>query len=269
MNTLAAPAHDQQPRTAGLSVLLRIKLFVAGALSGALILLFFVLMQWHAPDRLGWSIAWLPVKHLSDRRISALPSIVAMAPPKTFVVEVPVTLSVPAQTIDRSVPAPIALTSSIPMTVTAAPANAQASALLIPVSGINASQLTDTFKEARGNGRAHDAIDIMAPKGTPVLAVADGTLVKLFNSKQGGLTLYQFNVGETKAYYYAHLDRYADGMVEGMSLGRGETIGYVGSTGNASPDAPHLHFAVFELGPEKKWWQGNAINPFPLLTGTR
>ena len=108
----------------------------------------------------------------------------------------------------------------------------------------------------------------MAPNGTPVFAVADGRLVKLFNSKQGGLTLYQFNIGETRAYYYAHLSRYANNIVEGQMLHRGDTIGYVGSTGNASPDAPHLHFAVFELGPEKKWWQGTAINPYPLLTGT-
>lgn len=269
MSAHTAQATADKPHKTSIGALLRIKLFVTGALFGALCLLIVVLMQWHSPDRLGWSIAWLPVQHLSDRRISALPSVIAIAPPKTFVVEVPVTLSVPAQTTDQSVPAPIALTSSIPMSMTAAPAYAQASALLIPVSGIKASQLTDTFKEARGNGRAHDAIDIMAPKDTPVLAVADGTLVKLFNSKQGGLTLYQFNVGETKAYYYAHLDHYADGMVEGMSLGRGEIIGFVGSTGNASPDAPHLHFAVFALGPEKKWWQGDAINPFPLLTGTR
>ena len=107
----------------------------------------------------------------------------------------------------------------------------------------------------------------MAPRGTPVLAVADGKIEKLFDSKQGGLTLYQFDRTGTFAYYYAHLDRYAAGMVEGRQLERGEVLGYVGGTGNADPAGPHLHFAIFVLGPEKHWWQGTAINPYPLLGG--
>jgi len=140
-------------------------------------------------------------------------------------------------------------------------------ALLIPVLGVAAGQLTDTYSQSRGAGRSHDAIDIMAARGTPVLAADDGRVVKLFNSKPGGLTLYQFDRQEKIAYYYAHLDSYAEGVVEGRQLKRGELVGYVGSTGNASPEAPHLHFAVFLLGPEKYWWQGTAINPFPLLGG--
>lgn len=141
-------------------------------------------------------------------------------------------------------------------------------ALLLPVLGIQHSELTDTFNQTRGSTRIHEALDIMAPRGREVVAVADGKLVKLFNSKQGGLTVYQFDPSERFAYYYAHLDRYAPGLVEGKSLKRGELIGYVGSTGNANPAAPHLHFAVFELGPEKRWWEGKPINPYPLLRGS-
>ena len=139
--------------------------------------------------------------------------------------------------------------------------------LLVPVQGVTTAQLQDTFTDARSEGRSHDAIDIMAPAGTPVLAVADGHVEKLFDSKQGGLTLYQFNPEGTRAYYYAHLQGYAAGIAEKKMLKRGEVIGYVGSTGNANPAAPHLHFAVFQLGPEKQWWKGEAINPYPLLGG--
>ena len=139
--------------------------------------------------------------------------------------------------------------------------------LIVPVAGILPTQLADTFTDARGEGRSHDAIDIMAPTGTPVLAVADGRIVKLFNSVPGGLTIYHFDQAETVAYYYAHLDRYADGLVEGQAVKQGDLIGYVGYSGNASPEAPHLHFAIFVLGPEKNWWQGTAINPYAPLRG--
>lgn len=141
--------------------------------------------------------------------------------------------------------------------------------MLLPVAGIKPSQLTDTFNQTRGSERRHEALDIMAARGTPVLAAVDGKVEKLFTSKQGGLTIYEFDPAATHAYYYAHLDRYAAGLVEGMPLRRGDVIGYVGSTGNANPEAPHLHFAIFELGPEKHWWQGTAINPYPLLTAPR
>lgn len=139
--------------------------------------------------------------------------------------------------------------------------------LLLPVQGITAAQLQDTFSDARSGGRVHDAIDIMAPAGTPVLAVADGTVEKLFDSKLGGITLYQFNPQRTLAYYYAHMQGYAPGIAEKQSLKRGQVLGYVGATGNANPDAPHLHFAIFELGPEQQWWKGTAINPYPQLRG--
>ncbi|MEO6365769.1 MAG: peptidoglycan DD-metalloendopeptidase family protein [Luteimonas sp.] len=141
------------------------------------------------------------------------------------------------------------------------------SGLIVPVAGIAANQLTDTFTDARGTDRVHDAIDIMAPEGTPVFAVADGSIEKLFDSKQGGLTLYQFEPSGGYVYYYAHLQRYAPGIVEKKTLRQGEVIGYVGHTGNASPEGPHLHFAILQLGLEKKWWKGTALNPYPLLGG--
>ena len=149
----------------------------------------------------------------------------------------------------------------------AAPAAAAAPAgkLLIPVEGVKLAQLSDNFDQPRGKERHHEALDIMAPKGTKVLAVADGKLTKLFNSKPGGLTVYQFDPTEKYAYYYAHLDRYAEGVKEGMDLKRGDLVGYVGVTGNSDPNAPHLHFAVVELTPEKQWWKGTPINPFPLM----
>jgi murein DD-endopeptidase MepM/ murein hydrolase activator NlpD len=168
----------------------------------------------------------------------------------------------PAQTV----PAPTA--PSLPPPAPSGPVSTDLAAknLIVPVQGIRAEQLSDTFNQSRGNGeRRHEALDIMAPRGTPVLATEDGTVMKLFTSKQGGLTIYEFDPTTTYAYYYAHLDRYAEGLREGSAVRRGQVIGYVGFTGNASPDGPHLHFAVFRLTPEKQWWKGEPINPFGLL----
>jgi murein DD-endopeptidase MepM/ murein hydrolase activator NlpD len=109
----------------------------------------------------------------------------------------------------------------------------------------------------------------MAPRGTPVVAAVDGTIEKLFTSKPGGLTIYEFDRDRNYCYYYAHLDRYAEDLKEGQIVHRNDRIGYVGSTGDASPDAPHLHFSIMQLGPEKRWWVGTAINPYPLLLGTK
>lgn len=162
-------------------------------------------------------------------------------------------------------PAPARVDAAAPaLTLASHDADAPAG-LLLPVQGIQASQLRDTFTDARSEGRVHDAIDIMADAGTPVLAVADGTVEKLFDSERGGLTIYQFEPGGRWCYYYAHLQRYADGLAEKQAIKRGEVIGYVGSTGNASAEAPHLHFEVHVLGPEKQWWKGESINPYPLL----
>jgi len=136
--------------------------------------------------------------------------------------------------------------------------------LLIPVVGISRTSLRDSFTERRGV-KAHEAIDIAAPRGTPVVAVDDGRVAKLFRSAAGGLTVYQFDVDVKFAYFYAHLDSYSDGLREGSILKRGDSIGYVGSTGNAKADAPHLHFAIVLLAPDKKWWKGSPINPYPFL----
>ena len=136
--------------------------------------------------------------------------------------------------------------------------------LVVPVEGISAAALRDTFAEGRV-GHRHEAIDIAAPRGTPVLAADDGTIVKLFTSVPGGLTIYQFDPEARFSYYYAHLDRYAAGLHPGMRVRRGDLIGYVGTTGNAPANAPHLHFAVFRLGPQRQWWKGEAVNPFGAL----
>lgn len=136
--------------------------------------------------------------------------------------------------------------------------------LTTPIAGLTAQNLHDTFNEGR-SGHLHQAIDIMEPRGTPVHAVIDGTIRKLFLSKAGGNTIYEFDNDSRYAYYYAHLDHYAANLYEGMHVAAGDVIGYVGSTGDASPDAPHLHFTVFELGPEKEWWKGKAVNPYAAL----
>ena len=142
-------------------------------------------------------------------------------------------------------------------------ARLRARGLAIPVQGVDASRLRDNFSEMRG-GRVHEAIDILAPRGTPVVAVDDGVVKKLFTSAQGGLTVYEFDRDESYCYYYAHLDRYADGLREGMTLKKGDLVGYVGTTGNAPPGTPHLHFTIFKLAAGQRWWEGTPINPYPL-----
>src|SRR5260370_9917362 len=137
--------------------------------------------------------------------------------------------------------------------------------IIVPVWGVAPSSLTDTFEQSRSGGRAHHALDIMARRCTPVLAGGDGTIRKLFTSNAGGLTIYEFDTREERVYYYAHLDGYAN-ITEGMPVHRGEVIGYVGTTGNAPANAPHLHFAIEILTPAKRWGGGTPINPYPILT---
>jgi murein DD-endopeptidase MepM/ murein hydrolase activator NlpD len=143
------------------------------------------------------------------------------------------------------------------------------SGLAIPVTGVKADQLTDTYDAARGAGRRHDAIDIMADEGTPVIAAADGRVEKLFNSVRGGLTVYVRSPDQKWMYYYAHLQRYAPGLHEGQDVKRGQVIALVGHTGDASASGPHLHFAINTMGPGERWWQGTPINPYPLLAGRK
>jgi len=137
--------------------------------------------------------------------------------------------------------------------------------LELPVQGITRSDLADTFSSARGGTRKHEALDILAPRNTPVVAVEDGTVAKLFLSEAGGITVYQFDPMQTFCYYYAHLERYADGLKEGARVKRGEVIGYVGTTGNAPRETPHLHFAIFKLTDDKRWWEGTPIDPYSVL----
>ena len=136
--------------------------------------------------------------------------------------------------------------------------------LRLPVSGVNAQSLTRSFADKRGAERLHEAIDILAPRHTPVLAVEDGVLVKFFHSKAGGNTIYQFDPASRYAYYYAHLDRYAAGVKEGDRVKKGQIIGHVGTSGNAPPKTPHLHFAIFKLTEQKQWWKGAPIDPFDV-----
>ena len=135
----------------------------------------------------------------------------------------------------------------------------------LPIAGLRAKDIQDTFSQLRGGHRPHEATDILAPRGTPVLAVDAGTIKKLFTSKPGGLTVYQFDPSGAYCYYYAHLDRYRKELKEGMTVNRGDVIGYVGTTGNAPANTPHLHFAIIKLGALKRWWEGTAINPYPFL----
>ena len=215
-------------------------LFLLGALVGANVVYFVLTRAPHAPA------------------VATLPSAAIAAPVAT---EAPLPSPAPA-TASQATPA---ATTTAPLRLPSPPPGR----LSIPVQGIAATSLRDTFNDARSEGRRHDAIDIMAPAGTPVLAAADGRIEKLFLSERGGITLYQFNPERTLAYYYAHLQRYADGIAEGQVLRRGQLLGYVGATGNADPAAPHLHFAVFALGPEARWWEGTALNPYPMLAGAR
>jgi murein DD-endopeptidase MepM/ murein hydrolase activator NlpD len=141
------------------------------------------------------------------------------------------------------------------------------SGFAIPVVGVRPDQLVDTFQDARGN-RTHGALDIMAPRGTLVVAAAPGIVEKIFESEAGGHTVYVRTDGGRWMQYYAHLDRYADGLAERMHVSRGQIIGTVGSTGNADPEGPHLHFEVKRMEPGEKWYQGRGINPYPLLAGS-
>jgi murein DD-endopeptidase MepM/ murein hydrolase activator NlpD len=194
-------------------------------------------------------------------------AIVTVTPPAAPVVTPIEAGYVDVQAFEPPLPPPLPAVSIPPLVAdTVVPLEKQ---LLIPVAGVDAAALKDTFHETRGSDHFHEAIDILAPTGTQVFAVADGRIAKLFNSKPGGLTVYQFDTGEKFAYYYAHLERYAPGIKEGMRVKRGDLVGFVGSTGNADPKTPHLHFAIFALGTNKEWWKGSPINPYPMLGATR
>lgn len=166
--------------------------------------------------------------------------------------------------IGEAVPQP----SPVPRAAAESSATAAAATgpLVVPVAGIAAAQLSDTFGDARSGERRHEALDIMAPAGTPVIAAAPGRLEKLFVSDQGGNTVYIRSADRRTLYYYAHLQAYAPGLEEGGTVDRGQRLGTVGSTGNADPAAPHLHFAIMRTAADADWWEpATAVNPYPLL----
>jgi len=179
-----------------------------------------------------------------------LPAATAIDEPPNAVVEVPAPTSGRTGVIPPSAPEAMDLA---------------ARKLTIPVSGFPANKLVRSYHEARNGQREHEAIDILAPRNTPVVAVEDGTVAKLFESKAGGLTIYQFDPGEQYSYYYAHLERYAGDLKEGDRIHRGQIIGYVGTSGNAPKETPHLHFAVYRLTSDKHWWEGTPIDPYDIL----
>ena len=250
--------------------------FLAGFLAGVSVL--YVLLVWKGLVARGPSFASMP---------AATPSATLPVTPSTTPSDLLASPSSPSSAASAfeatptpfATPAPWAPQAEAPLAVPDVPtpphalpapppdlsdfARLKARNVALPVQGVDASQLRDNFSEMRG-GRVHEAIDILAPRGTPVLAVDDGVVQKLFTSVPGGLTIYEFDRDGAYCYYYAHLDRYADGLKEGASVKRGQVIGYVGTTGNAPPGTPHLHFTIFKLGPEKEWWKGTAVNPFPL-----
>lgn len=263
-------ARDPTPagtRTRGARIVRAVLLFAVGLLVGANLLYF--AMTRNAPPATYPSVdRTRPAAGPADPADGARTGRPAPAPIERTPVPLPDTAVTPPPTPDLPSDAAVPGTAPRPAPPARSVMRTEGpSGLLIPVKGVRVGALLDTFNDARGQSRVHDAIDIMAPRGTPVLAVADGTVEKLFTSDAGGLTVYQFEPTGRYAYYYAHLDRYAAGLDEGDTIRRGQVIGYVGSTGNASDDAPHLHFAIFLLGPEKRWWEGSAINPYPLLGG--
>ncbi|MDB4908111.1 MAG: Membrane protein related to metalloendopeptidase [Gemmatimonadetes bacterium] len=153
---------------------------------------------------------------------------------------------------------------SAPITASQVELDALASAMIIPVQGVQSSALHDAYAEARG-GRVHEAIDILAPRGTPVLSAADGKLMKVHESVAGGHMVYAADASDRFVLMYGHLERYADGLQPGMALRQGQVIGYVGTSGNANANTPHLHFAIARGRPSVAWWRGTAVNPYPLL----
>ena len=196
-------------------------------------------------------IGFVAVLWLGTGRVAS-PAVVERVP-------VPIeTVPVSAQPAPSVEPAPLVVQPETQITRIEKP-------LIIPVAGVRPDQLLDTFSQTRSEGRTHDAIDIMAPAETPVLAAADGRIQKLFQSERGGTTIYQLSADQKLIFYYAHLARYADGLTEGKQVRQGEVIAYVGDTGNAGAGNYHLHFSVAIVPDPKRYWEGANINPYPLL----
>jgi murein DD-endopeptidase MepM/ murein hydrolase activator NlpD len=207
-------------------------------------------------------IAWAAPGVLDRVEVALRPETAAPVPALPAPAAPPATVAVrPADPVPDP-PSVIAAPPAVPAAPLPSPAGL---GLLIPVQGVEAASLVNTYDQARGQGRRHDAIDIMAPRGAPVLAVADGTVMKLFRSGRGGITLYELAPDGRTIYYYAHLDRYAAGIAEGQALRRGQLLGYVGNTGDAGPGNYHLHFEVSTIAAPGQYWGGTPQNPYPLL----
>ena len=170
----------------------------------------------------------------------------------------PITSPTPAPTPAQVEPSPQSAPDSQAVVISS-------ESIIIPVVGVKAEQLQDTFKDSRSQNRVHDAIDIMAPRGAAVVAAVDGKIAKFFDSEKGGITIYQFGRDEKTVYYYAHLDRRAETLREGETVKQGTVIGYVGDTGNSGAGNYHLHFAIWTVDDPKRYWDGTNINPYPLL----
>ena len=169
----------------------------------------------------------------------------------------------------EAVPGPATGPGAVPAAPADATAVAHLNSLFFPVAGMDSTRLDDSFDDPRDGGvRKHQAIDIMAPRGSAVMAVQDGRILKLSKSAKGGTTVYATDLEEKFVYYYAHLDRYHGNVYAGRPLMRGDTIGYVGTTGNAPKNVPHLHFQVMRMPADRKYWSGEPINPYPLLRAT-
>ncbi len=210
----------------------------------------------------GIAVGALLMSYLGERRETPAPERAAASAPAPRPLA-PKPVGVPAPPSGEEIEPPEA-TATAPARVALPATPLSDRSLAIPVAGVARGALRDHFDDPRG-GRAHHAIDIAAPRRTPVLAADDGTIARLFLSRAGGITIYQFDPQERWVYYYAHLDGYAPRLEEGKRVRRGEVIGYVGTSGNAPANVPHLHFAIERLPPTKEWWKGEAVNPYPLL----
>jgi len=225
-------------------------LFLAGFLVGGL---FVYYILWRTGGLVAGHPLTLTSREVADRVVA------------TPVPQPKIPLPTPTELPSRPTPDATAAATPAAMTTPSLSAFSLAGEVLaMPVEGAGRRDLHDSFSESR-DGRRHEAIDILAPRGTPVDAVVDGSIAKLFTSVRGGLTIYQFDRASNYCYYYAHLDRYAEGLHDGQLVRRGQQIGYVGTTGDAPPDTPHLHFSIFKLGPDRHWWEGVAVNPYPAL----
>ena len=217
----------------------------------------------------GFCLGSLATTYIVWRRTALVGVSAPQSPPAAAVVTAPTIGPVESPAEASANAAPDVMTAHAPADLPPASAatdleTLRQKALRIPIDGVTRAALQPSFAHLRGT-RMHEAIDILAPRGTEVRAVESGVVAKLFVSDRGGITVYQYDPSGAFCYYYAHLDRYADGLTEGQQIRAGDVVGYVGTTGNAPPETPHLHFAIFRLHEAGRWWEGTAIDPYEVL----